>query len=306
MKIWLGGAMGQLGSQLRGILAAGHSELGSLPEAYRDARLICADCAPGGDERLDITDADAVMGSIMRARPDVVINLAAMTQVDACEAQRDDALRFNALGARNVAIAAAKAGARMMQLSSDYVFAGDRTDGIPYAEWDEPGPRTVYGATKLMGERYVQRHCPESYIVRISWLYGHTGGNFVRTILRYACERGRLDVVNDQLGNPTYAEDLAHHMLLIALTSEWGVYHVTGSGICSWYDFAREIVALSGTPCEVTPIKTDQSGRAAPRPLWSALDHTMLRLTVGDGMRNWREALGAFIDIKEAEPWLPA
>ena len=294
MKIWLGGAMGQLGSQLRGILKQGRSDLGQLPEAYRDAELISVDFAPGGDEQLDVTDTDAVMDSIGRAKPDVVINLTALTQVDACEEKRDEALRINALGARGIAAAAAKAGARLMQISTDYVFSGDRAGGIPYAEWDQPGPRTVYGATKLMGERYVASFCPRSYIVRTSWLYGASGANFVRTILRLARERGRLEVVDDQLGNPTYAEDLAHHMLLIALTSGWGIYHVTGNGVCSWYDFAREIVALSGVKCDIIPIKTNQSNRAAPRPHWSALDHAMLRLTVGDNMRDWREALRAF------------
>jgi dTDP-4-dehydrorhamnose reductase len=153
----------------------------------------------------------------------------------------------------------------------------------------------VYGNTKYLGEEYVKQFCSRYFIVRTAWLYGYYGKNFVKTIIKAAKENGKLDVVNDQRGNPTNAEDLAYHLLKLALTEEYGIYHCTGNGECSWYDFACRIVEYSNINCSVNPITSEKINRAAKRPSYSSLDNMMLRCTVGDEMRHWEEALKMFI-----------
>ena len=216
-----------------------------------------------------------------------------MTAVDACQSDPETAMRVNAVGPRNLAMAAAGAGACLVHVSTDYVFSGDAS--VPYREWDVCCPRTVYGKSKLLGERYVEQFCDRYFIVRTAWLYGLTGKNFVKTMRRLGAEKSSVRVVNDQRGNPTNAEDLAYHLLLLAAGRDYGIYHCTGKGECSWYEFARRIMELSGLDCMVEPCSTEEYAAAAPRPAYSSLDNLMLRVTVGDRMRDWDEALRSYI-----------
>lgn len=294
MDILITGAAGQLGSELQKQLATGQCALGRLPDILRGAMVTAVDI-----EDADLSRLSEVRALIHEARPSIVLNCAAFTNVDACETERDKAFAANALAPRNLAMACEEAGARLVHVSTDYVFQG--TGDRPFAECDPTGPQTAYGTTKLMGEEYVRAFSSRWFIVRTAWLYGLKGNNFVKTIMKLAREKGQLSVVNDQLGNPTNAEDLAYHMLKIAATEEYGLYHCTGKGVCSWYDFAVEIVRLAGIEATTAPVDTDASARPARRPAYSALDHTMLRLTVGDEMRPWQEALADYIGQLAAE-----
>ena len=288
MNILITGARGQLGAELTALLEGGVSPLGGIPGSLRECRVIAADA-----DMLDITDQAAVRRFIDKRRPRLVVNCAAKTNVDRCETEADEAMRVNALGPRYLAEACADTGAELVQVSTDYVFPGDAS--APYAEWDVCGPTSMYGKSKLLGEQYVRESGCRCYIVRTAWLYGRTGRNFVRTVLRVARERGALQVVNDQRGSPTNAADLAWHILRIADSAQYGVYHVTGGGECSWYEFACEIVRLSGLSCTVTPCTSDEYPSPVKRPAYSALEHRMLRCTVGDRMRPWQEALADFM-----------
>jgi dTDP-4-dehydrorhamnose reductase len=289
MKILITGARGQLGTQLCKMLQRGDSELGSIPEVYKAVDITAIDY-----QELDITKVANTLSFIEKLHPDVIINCAAYTNVDGCESNQDAAFAVNAIGSRNLAMAAEKVGARLIHVSTDYVFAGDGS--VPYREFDQAKPVSVYGKTKLLGEEYIKTFCSRYFIVRTAWLYGYDGNNFVKTILKVAKEKGHLDVVDDQRGNPTNAEDLAFHLLKLALTEEYGIYHCTGNGECSWYDFASKIVEYASIPCTVTPIISSQLTRTAKRPSFSSLDHMMLRATVGDEMREWKVALKVFID----------
>lgn len=295
MKILITGCNGQLGRELQKQLAAGKSELGPVPARLTNVPVVAVDLP-----ELDISDREATMEYVRRIRPDTIINCAAFTNVDGCETMTDAAFKANAIGPRNLAQAAEKIGARLIHVSTDYVFPGTANGGIPLDETALPNPKSAYGSTKLLGEKYVEQFCRRHIIVRTAWLYGYEGKNFVKTIVNAGKKFGKLEVVNDQLGNPTNAVDLAHHLLKLAVSHEYGTYHCTGNGICSWYDFAAEIIRLSGVEATVTPCTSaeykEKHPNAADRPAWSALDNRMLRCTVGDKMRPWQEALAAFFE----------
>lgn len=288
MNVLITGANGQLGHELAKNLSNGFTELGPIPEALQGAQVVCVDV-----EEMDITNYDAVVDLVEELNLDLIINCAAYTNVNKCETDSDAAFRVNALGARNLAMAAERFGAKLVHVSTDYVFSGE--DKEPRTEWDLCNPQSVYGKTKYLGEQYVRDFCSRYFIVRTAWLYGYVGNNFVKTILRLARENGAAKVVNDQFGNPTNAADLAHHILKLAATEQYGIYHCTGSGECSWYDFASKIVEYAGIPATVTPCTTEEYPTPAKRPAYSALDHRMLRNTVGDEMRPWQEALKYFL-----------
>jgi len=292
MKILITGSNGQLGKELFEILSAMKSEIGPVPGEYRDADIICVDI-----DTCDISNPAEVdeLADIHEDHPfDLVIHCAAMTNVDGCEEDCEAAMKGNASATGNIARFAKTQSAKLVYISTDYVFDGKAT--MPYAEWDMPAPASVYGKSKWLGEQYVNAVHDRVFIVRTSWLYGRYGGNFVKTIRKIAAENESITVVHDQVGNPTNANDLAHHILKIAASDHYGVYHVTGGGICSWFEFAREIVRLSGLKCEVKPVTSEEYLRPAPRPAYSAMDHIMLRATVGDEMRPWQEAIAAFIE----------
>lgn len=289
MKIMITGANGQLGRELLRQLAAGGSSLGPVPE-----RLTLASVIPVDFEDADITNLHATGALLRHHAPDVLIHCAAFTNVDKCETEKDAAFAVNAVGTRNIAIACEAVGAVMLHISTDYVFSG-AGPREPLPEYTPTGPRSIYGQTKLLAETYVRALCPRSFIVRTAWLYGRDGANFAKTILRAGLQGGPLKVVNDQFGTPTNAEDLAHHLLRLLITRQYGLYHCTGNGTpCTWYDFAREILQLANVDVEINPCTTEEYPRPAPRPAYSALDNMMLRATIGDEMRPWPVALKRF------------
>lgn len=292
MKILIIGSKGQLGSQIIHIINKGKSEIGEISSKYKTAEVVGVDL-----EDLDITNFNEVQNFVCKLKPYIIINAAAYTSVDACESNEDIAFKVNALGPRNLAIAAEEVGSKIIHISTDYVFKGE--GNVPYREYDVTNPVSVYGKSKLAGENFVRELSSKYFIVRTSWLYGYNGNNFVKTILKAGKEKGHLDVVNDQRGNPTNAEDLSHHILKLALSEEYGTYHCTGIGECSWYDFASKIIEYAGIKCTVSPITSDKLTRAAKRPSYSSLDNMMLSSTVGDEMREWQEALKMFIERRE-------
>ena len=288
MKILICGANGQLGRELERLVKYGKAEIGPIPEAYRDAELVLTDV-----EELDITDAAAVDAFFATGGFDMVINCAAMTNVDGCEGHEDFAYKINAQGAENLAVSAAKHGAKAVYISTDYVFAGD--DPSERIESDTPNPQSAYGRTKLAGERLVAQANPRHFVIRTAWLYGYVGKNFVKTILGVASDKGEIRVVDDQLGNPTSANDLAYEILKIAQTEEYGIYHCTNKGTCSWFEFASAIVDEAGIVCEKTPCTSEEYVQAAKRPLFSSLRNKRLEDGLGDEMRDWRVALKEFM-----------
>jgi dTDP-4-dehydrorhamnose reductase len=267
MNVFLTGVSGQLGRAL-------------VP------RLVGHDVTVPSEFQADVTSA-LVVDVIARAEPDVVIHAAAYTDVDGAEAHPDLAFAVNARGSRHVAEGAARAGARLIAVSTDYVYDGAKP--TPYREDDDTAPLGVYGRSKLEGEREMLKVLDGTLILRTAWLYGR-GRNFVETILRLAAERDELRVVDDQVGSPTSASDLASVIVSLLAIPCAGVYHAVNSGTCSWYVFAREILALSGLDRRVVPIVSAELKRPAPRPANSVLDCSKLR-SLGITMRPWREAL---------------
>ena len=243
---------------------------------------------------MDITDADQVEGIIGAERPDVIVNAAAYTAVDAAESDAEAAMAVNAAGTQNIARAAKTNGAQVLHISTDYVFDGEATH--PYLPDDKPAPINVYGESKLAGELALKEACSEHVIVRTSWVYSHEGKNFVRTMLRAADEKTELRIVNDQLGCPTSSQDLARALLcaanLMMKSYVSGTYHFCNAGETSWFDFATAIFDLrnSAQP-KLIPISTTDFPTAAKRPRWSVLDTNSFQLAFGVEPRSWRDAL---------------
>ncbi|HEY6277610.1 MAG TPA: dTDP-4-dehydrorhamnose reductase [Streptosporangiaceae bacterium] len=245
-----------------------------------------------GRGQLDVTDGPAVLAAVRRHRPEVVVNCAAWTAVDAAEQQPDAAGRVNGHGARQVAAACAAHGRRLVQVSTDYVFGGDGS--APYAEDDPPAPRTAYGRSKLAGERAVRECLPgASYVVRTAWLYGAHGGNFVRTMIRLARERPFVEVVTDQRGQPTWTADLVGQIIaLVRAGVTPGIYHAASSGETTWFGLAREVFTLLGAdPARVRPVGSAALARPAPRPAYSVLGRERHRYAGVEPIGHWREAL---------------
>lgn len=292
MNILVTGSNGQLGNEIKSIVNSGKSEIGDDFKYLKSSKFNYIDI-----DELDITILENVIKYIKSRKYDVIINCAAYTNVNACESNVDAAFKVNAIGPRNLAIAAQKVGAKLIHVSTDYVFEGNGTQ--PYREWDNKLPQSVYGKTKALGEDYVSSFCTRYFIVRTAWLYGYVGGNFVKTMIKLAKEKGEVKVVNDQKGNPTNANDLAHHLLRLASTEEYGIYNCTGKGECSWYEFAKKIIEFAGINAKVTPCTTKEFPTPAKRPEFSSLDNLMLRCTIGDQMRDWEEALKEYISKVE-------
>ncbi len=287
MRILLVGAKGQLGRELSACFGRGYTELG-VPELLKSENTV----REIDIDELDISDLAAVR-RVMGDGYDLVINCAAYTNVNKCETERDLAFLANAIGPRNLAVASEECGARLIHVSTDYVFSGEGS--VPYTEYDACDPRSVYGKTKHLGEEYIKQFCDRYFILRTAWLYGYYGNNFVKTMMKINRENGASRVVCDQRGNPTNAADLAHHILKLATTEEYGVYHATGAGECSWYEFTKKIVEYAGIEAEVSPCTTEEYPTPAKRPAYSSLDNMMLRVTVGDEFRPWEEALSCFM-----------
>lgn len=284
-KILVTGCNGQLGRAVRAVYAG------------EDVEFINTDVAEAdGIRALDITDVNAVCSLVEEAKPDVIINCAAHTNVDACETQWDAAYRINALGPRNLSIAAAKTGAKLIHVSTDYVFEGNGTK--PYSEFDEIHPISAYGKTKAEGERFVRDFAGKYFIFRTAWLYGD-GKNFVKTMLRLSESHDEVSVVEDQQGSPTSALELARAIHHFEPTENYGIFHATCEGATNWADFAEEIFARAGKKTKVRHVTSEEYARMNPasakRPAYSILENYMMKLTGDYRMADWRDALDEYM-----------
>ena len=278
MKILITGGKGMLGRTLQKELAEHELIVADLPD-------------------WDITDDAAFTAKAVAAKPDLIVHCAAMTKVDDCEAKRDLAFKLNEEGSRNVALAAKACGARLMAISTDYVFSGEPPkEPWAWSETDIPRPRTVYGASKFAGEQMIQMILPEAVIIRIAWLYGSGGPSFVHTMAKLGAQDGApLKVVNDQRGNPTSTQAVADVIrFLMTKPDVSGVVHGTCEDQCTWYDLTVELFRLLGFKREVVPCTTEEFPRPAPRPRNSALKKSVLNL-LGYRTPNWKAALADFV-----------
>jgi dTDP-4-dehydrorhamnose reductase len=271
MRLLVLGADGQLGSDVVRLLS---------PTVEVTARIT---------DELDVTDRAGLNQATGSVHPDVVINCAAYTAVDRAETERDAAYRVNVLGARNVAQAAERIGAKVVYFSTDYVFEGTATE--PYDEDAPTGPLSVYGRTKLLGEQATREANPDHLILRLAWLYGSMGHNFVRTVLRLARTKDELRIVDDQIGSPTFTEDVVHQLWTAIEDNCTGTYHCVNTGCASWHAFASRIVRRLGLNVPVVPIRTVDYPTPARRPAYSVLADHKFDLEQLNGMRPWEDAL---------------
>lgn len=250
----------------------------------------------------DITDKDSLVTALNGIKPDFIIHTAAYTDVDGCELNSEKAFAVNAQGTGNVVQVAEEFGATLIYISTDYVFDGKKDK--PYIETDTCNPINIYGQSKLEGERIVQNRLERYYILRTSWLFGPKGKNFVTAVLQKVKENEALQVVNDQVGSPTYTIDLARAIkaLFSTLSSRspdiYGIYHISNSGSCSWYEFARQILSLKQLKTQVLPVSSKESNRPARRPRMSLLDNSKLMSAFNLKLRPWQEALKHFLEAK--------
>jgi dTDP-4-dehydrorhamnose reductase len=263
--------------------------------------LIDWDLIPLSHSDLDVCDFIYTRKVLSDARPDIVINTVAFTRVDDCEEEVSKAFWVNAFAVRNLAEVCADLDCTLMHISTDYVFGGEKR--TPYTEDDTPNPLNVYGVSKLAGEYFVRNICPKHFIIRTSGLYGVAGssgkgGNFVETMIRLAKERKPIRVVTDQVLTPTYTRDLAEKIKELLQTGAYGLYHITNSGHCSWYEFAAKIFELLGLKPDFGPTTSVGFGAKARRPAYSVLAHERLKRLGLDDLRPWPEALEAYLKEK--------
>ncbi|CAN5381226.1 dTDP-4-dehydrorhamnose reductase [soil metagenome] len=276
MKLLVTGAGGMLGQALSACLQSRGHNVVSVPK-----------------ERLDVTNYAQCLEVIEEEAPDLIIHCGAYTKVDQAESEPNLAYHINGYGTENLAVACNIFETPMLYFSSDYVFDGEQNQ--PYTPWDATRPLSIYGKSKLAGEKAVQRHLQRFYIVRTSWLYGPNGKNFVDTISSMAADRKTLRVVSDQFGSPTCTLSLSETVADLITTGRWGVYHGTDDGVTSWYEFAREI--LRGRDNEIIPIATSEMPRPATRPKYSVLDKTTLISTIGRELPSWQESLKTYLQL---------
>jgi dTDP-4-dehydrorhamnose reductase len=251
------------------------------------------ECIPLGVDEWDVTDEKIGRKVLESFKPDVVINLAALTDVDGCEEMIELAQKVNIKGAECVARLCAEYGIALIYFSTDYVFNGEKKS--PYVEEDIPQPLSVYGMTKLEGERRVSSIHPKPLIIRTQWIYGNGGENFITKIIDIATREGVVKVVDDQFGSPTYAKDLAEPIRLLIELRKAGIYHVVNSGICSWYGLAKEVFRIRNIPVDVIPLSSEELRRKAKRPSFSALSTEKLRKDTGYTLRSWKDALKEYL-----------
>lgn len=284
-KILVTGCNGQLGRAIR------------KEYADQDIEFINTDVVAGdGIVSLDITNIDVVMNMVKDAKPDVIINCAAHTNVDKCEEQEDLAYKINAIGPRNLSIAATEVDAKMIHISTDYVFEGNGTR--PYIEFDKPNPISAYGRTKLEGENFVKQFADRFFMLRTAWLYGD-GKNFVKTMLSLAETHDELSVVCDQLGSPTSAVELAKMIHFLEKTDNYGIFHATCEGDTNWAEFADEIMKRAGKTTRIKHVTSEEYKKMNPasanRPAYSILENYMLKLTSDYRMADWHDALDVYM-----------
>lgn len=283
-KIIVTGCNGQLGRQIG-------KEIGD------EFELINTDVCEGeGIRSLDITNVDSVIALAREVKPYAIVNCAAYTAVDAQEKDWDLSYKINAIGPRNLAIAATETGAKLVHISTDYVFAGNGTK--PYTEFDKTGPVSAYGTTKLAGEKFVEQFAEHFFTIRTAWLYGD-GKNFVKTMLRLSESHDEVSVVDDQLGSPTSTVELAKAIHYLLPTDNYGLFHGTCEGSCSWADFTDEIFRLAGRNTKVNHVSTkeymEMNPNSAPRPAYSILENYMFKLTSDFMFADWHDAISEYI-----------
>ena len=278
MKILITGANGMLADAVK--------------EEFKNEELICTDVA-----ELDITNLEAVEKFVKNVKPDFIINCAAYTAVDKAEEQRELAYRINAIGPKNLAIASKENNVTLIHISTDYVFGGEKNVEKGYSEDDEKNPQTVYGTTKLAGEKFVEEKCSNYYIFRTAWLYGE-GNNFVRTMIKLSQENKEVSVVNDQHGSPTYAVDLANiiHQAILKKIS-YGIYNATNLGYTTWYNFTKKIFEIKNINCKVNPVTSEEFPRPAKRPKNSKMLKDKL-LNAGITIPAYEDALRRYLENK--------
>lgn len=279
LKIWIVGAAGQLGMAINQVLDPLEVEIFNTDQ-----------------EELDITHTDEVLNFGEINRPDVIINCAGVVDIELCEANPELAYRVNALGARNLSIVARKVGAKIVQLSTDDVFDG--LSKVPYSEFDDTNPKTVYGRSKRAGENYVKEFTHKHFVVRSNWVYGE-GNNFVNNVLAAAKEGRELPVASDQFGSPTSAKDLARLILHLIKTNEYGTYHVTCQGVCSRYEFAQEILKLAGMETGLRAVPAAESQLSSARPAYAVLDNFILRIIDLYQMPQWKDSLKEYMEERK-------
>jgi len=287
MKILITGAKGQLGKKISEILGLQH-------------QLFLTDST-----NMDVTDIEMVRKVVGENKPEYIIHAAAYTQVDKAEENVELCRKINSLGTKNVAIVAKENDTKLIYISTDFVFDG--LQKTPYTETDEAKPLSVYGLTKYEGEKFIQEICEKYFIIRVAWLFGelpegYQGTNFVEVMLRLAREKGTVSVVNDQVGSPTYTGDLVEIIGgFIDKNPEYGIYHFSGSGACSWYAFAKEIFAQTNTAVNLLPIKSEQYPQKAKRPPYSYFDKTKIENILKIKVRPWQEMLGEYLFEKNKD-----
>lgn len=277
MKILVTGVNGQLGHDVvKELKKRGHNPVGV------------------DREQMDLTVHSQIKECIEKVNPEAIIHCAAYTAVDAAEDNEDLCRQINALAVKDIANCAKQLDIPMIYISTDYVFDGTK-DG-EYNENDVPNPINVYGKTKYEGEIYVREILEKYYIVRISWVFGENGNNFIDTMLRLSKDRDLLNVINDQVGSPTYTKDLSRLLVDMIETNKYGIYHATNEGFCSWYDFAKEIFNISGVDIKVNPIETSEYPTKATRPMNSKMSKEKLTRQGFCKLRNWKESLEEYIN----------
>lgn len=276
MLVLVTGVNGQLGNDVvKELTAKGHEAVGV------------------GRSELDITDESAVSSYVQNLSPEAIIHCAAYTNVDAAETDQEGAYKVNALGTKYLAEAAKFVGAKMVYVSTDYVFDGAGTE--PYEVNHPTKPLGVYGETKLVGEKFLQETLKKHFIVRTAWVYGINGNNFVKTMLKLGQDRKELGVVYDQVGSPTYTVDLAKFLVELIDSEKYGVYHASNEGVCSWHEFAVEIFKQAGMEIQVNPLTSDQFPRPAARPKYSVLSKKKIKEEGFTPLRDWKEALREYL-----------
>lgn len=281
MKILVTGAKGQLGKKIIDILG-------------RDYQLILTDA-----DNMDITEILAIRNVIEKEKPDYIIHAAAYTQVDKAEENVELCRKINSLGTKNIATVAGEYNIKLIYISTDFVFDGSKN--LPYSETDIANPLSIYGLTKFEGEEFIREICSKYYIIRVAWLFGempdgHTGTNFVEVMLKLAKEKPFLNIVNDQIGSPTYTGDLVETISkIINQSPEFGTYHFSGTGACSWYDFAKEIFRQTNTAIDLKPIASAKYPQKAQRPAYSYLDKSKIENALDIKVRPWQEMLAEYL-----------
>jgi dTDP-4-dehydrorhamnose reductase len=276
-KIWICGANGRVGKKMTEMLN------------NLEVELLLTD-----EDDVDITNPDAVLDFANMNRPHFIVNCAGITDVNVCEEDIEKAYKVNALGARNLSIAARKGKSRMVQVSTDDVFDGNTY--VPYTEFDTPNPQTMYGKSKFAGENFVKEFCNRHIIVRSSWIFGD-GSGYASRILEQAKEGKTIYAAQDQIAAPTGASELAAKIIFLMKNAPDGIYHITGQGSCSRYEFAKEIIRLSGYGVEVVPVPAAEDKLTAMRPSYSVLDNLMLRMSDMELLPDWKSMLREFVSV---------